>query len=1161
MNLLLPTHRPAARRGSALLLSVVIVVLLTLMGAAYLQVARTDRRTSVDVDTRANTDDPSILRFIARVLAADVPVGPTAAEPEPYDFPWTNAGYPTNDEEKWVVPDRFAPIAVPGPQPDFTSGNNNQFAREPRGGADLQDAKPNTAPAEARIYAESGGGDDPWLASNEPVFAGGVATWPHITNLMGVYLDLDLNALVPDLDGNGHYPAQYLSTADDAAKSGSVGLVLDGATGEMQAEFEAAQLTANKGGLFADADGDGIADSRWTWAPLPADGGRAYVMGVRIVDNSALINVNAWSADSGSASGPEERPRWLWPADLALGQSLAQLNADAVASPGVTTPDLTRNEVLTNPSARGMPGTGRVERYQNWLTTVSSQGGDPSNLNRRFRYVGTLLERNQRTGGTPATGNAGGEDFGDLELRPIPDRLFGARTEELELRWKNGLNRTDDNVTARPPTQLEQLDAGGNRLFRTNRVETAFNDTPYSDPSLQPFFEDEPRKRLTTLSGSGNAGRVNLNTAGRDLIAGVFSAPLSFNGGGGNERAPAVFDHFNFSLIPTGTPEERFNDAKERFGRAVAAVAADYADDDAADGGEVRLTRFENALGMERLPVVSEVYAHARQTATAVVGDPSGGDEVTFAYQDHAVVVEVVNPWPVPTRVKGVTLDVNGAVWGDLADLLGKEVLDGHEIALIRREEAGAGGGAGVGTPPPATAVTTDAPKAPAPDDYPVDAPANGPGPLLRLVVNDSMGNAYAYQLFQVYGFAATSTQVVDAGTVATGDTRYLFTRRAGTANGLNALAVRNADHRGEVVTQPTTTGLPAPDDQNPFVPDTEQATLGSTLGTAAKGVTSPAADVTGGMLDLDTRVGDAPVPPGASPLTPPLTPTEPWTVADTGRIHRAGDVLRMVLVSPIPVGRGFATVADSWVLGHLNAAGNAARMRISDRMIDLADTALVTEAGPADPGDAEAVGFASYWLHRFTTDAETGSSLVPGRLNLNTASERVIAQALPLVDPLAADAVAAAIVSRRENLGATAGRRAGRSGLATVADAIGNAPATSGFLDPAFNNDQLPDFNEAEMLRGATLATAGLGPGSPADDGYTGDREERDRLITYLNQVASTRSDVYTAYVVVRAYPVNDFRVEPLEEYRLLAIFDRSNVTDRNPTARIVAAVKLDDN
>ncbi len=63
----------------------------------------------------------------------------------------------------------------------------------------------------------------------------------------------------------------------------------------MQTDLANQTTYPNRGSRFADADGDGIADSRWTWAPLPSDAGLAYVMAVRIIDNSAMVDLNAWT--------------------------------------------------------------------------------------------------------------------------------------------------------------------------------------------------------------------------------------------------------------------------------------------------------------------------------------------------------------------------------------------------------------------------------------------------------------------------------------------------------------------------------------------------------------------------------------------------------------------------------------------------------------------------------------------------------------------------------------------------------------------------------------------------------------------------------------------------------------------------------------------------
>ena len=49
--------------------------------------------------------------------------------------------------------------------------------------------------------------------------------------------------------------------------------------------------------------------------------------------------------------------------------------------------------------------------------------------------------------------------------------------------------------------------------------------------------------------------------------------------------------------------------------------------------------------------------------------------------------------------------------------------------------------------------------------------------------------------------------------------------------------------------------------------------------------------------------------------------------------------------------------------------------------------------------------------------------------------------------------------------------------------------------------------------------------------------------------EVGTTRSDIFTAYVVIRGYEAADFRKGPVEFKRFIVVFDRSEVqtgTDR---------------
>jgi len=67
--------------------------------------------------------------------------------------------------------------------------------------------------------------------------------------------------------------------------------------------------------------------------------------------------------------------------------------------------------------------------------------------------------------------------------------------------------------------------------------------------------------------------------------------------------------------------------------------------------------------------------------------------------------------------------------------------------------------------------------------------------------------------------------------------------------------------------------------------------------------------------------------------------------------------------------------------------------------------------------------------------------------------------------------------------------------------------------------------------------------------------------LLNWLSQVTATRSDIYTAYILLRAYDNSDFNGGILEEYRLIAVFDRSGISQRTPTARLIGVKVVEVN
>lgn len=64
---------------------------------------------------------------------------------------------------------------------------------------------------------------------------------------------------------------------------------------------------------------------------------------------------------------------------------------------------------------------------------------------------------------------------------------------------------------------------------------------------------------------------------------------------------------------------------------------------------------------------------------------------------------------------------------------------------------------------------------------------------------------------------------------------------------------------------------------------------------------------------------------------------------------------------------------------------------------------------------------------------------------------------------------------------------------------------------------------------------------------------------ITSIVPGIPTRSDIYTAYVVIRVYPAGDSRKGPVESKRLFVVFDRSKITDTSDRVQILGYYEFD--
>src|SRR5690606_9539969 len=131
--------------------------------------------------------------------------------------------------------------------------------------------------------------DDRWLASTAPVLSPvNTYNWLHLTNLTGIWLDLEANNPEEPID-------QRTSVAWRRSD-------MDIRTTYL------ADVTGRDEPLGVDADGDGVFDSRWQWVPVNVRdfGGRKFIMAARIIDLNSMLNVN--TATSLTSTGGQNDP-------------------------------------------------------------------------------------------------------------------------------------------------------------------------------------------------------------------------------------------------------------------------------------------------------------------------------------------------------------------------------------------------------------------------------------------------------------------------------------------------------------------------------------------------------------------------------------------------------------------------------------------------------------------------------------------------------------------------------------------------------------------------------------------------------------------------------------------------------------------------------------
>lgn len=465
------------------------------------------------------------------------PTNPIAGDGFP-DFPYNIAPYETKAWTNW--PDQFGG-ASPWP---FGAGSPGGVILDANGNA-IGDGNP---------YGNPGMGDSRWLRSTEPVRVGidqnadGISDlftfshWQHLSWLPTANNGWRVVADISDIGANvvdnmnealappyavawpyeqwlpGVVPNPIANTADFISRRNqwffdypnvyrSPLLALPNFfrlrdLGRPTDEFKPDTARNVVGRTFTDADGDGFTDSFWFLAPVGADRGVRTLVGVSVVDNSALLNANVatkfsfgYGADPAlGLNAPIDGTAGHTPADLALVTSNAEFDPFFDERNTVGFLDGPINQSSTNPTGGTFPtywtGTPQINLANSVIRFDRERFGD--RVNALGNPINAPMSFLQAIGMRTANGlTDSGVPFAGLPLRdttlPAPlQGSFESQRERLAYFKIAGLDPEKPAFGLTPFDAADEFELralhGNNLPFSLSRFEQALS---YYSPALQ----------------------------------------------------------------------------------------------------------------------------------------------------------------------------------------------------------------------------------------------------------------------------------------------------------------------------------------------------------------------------------------------------------------------------------------------------------------------------------------------------------------------------------------------------------------------------------------------------------------------------------------------------------------------------------------------------
>jgi|GEM_PF-6621026 len=1149
-TLLQPTAiKPASPRhqGSVLVLVIVALVLMVTLAATFLSVARTQRLAD---DAPVNNIDAvmdTVIEKIQEKMVLDLipssgrlfeggPLTDSVNNAEPYDYPWTN----------------------------FNSGNSSENQVT---GLDTL-----TLGGSTTVFANMGDGDDAWLASTAPTRIStrlpstipNTLVWPQITSLTGAFYGT-----------TGGADPRFREIDRNAADSSARVLVT---TDPWNQDVDLITDTD-----LVDADGDGIGDSRWERAPIPLKDGVEYFMAVRVIDLSSMVNLNTATASTSNGSAYSTNT-----ATQGQGRNPTEIDlfryavAHGQADPFTETQDLLELRLNNNGTTYATLPVPAVDRNGYWRAgpirweNYETAGPTPIKLSTQeelyLRYRNGLVPPKVQTG----VGNSG-------HLQTLMPEL---------MEWTN-VGVSD------PGTQTNEnwSDAGYPDIL------TYFGDDNTSSWSNMLNNVLNSRLYLTTQSGAAeflppvtntgipNGGITADFLATRDQMKFPLNdvrfsttATLTDQRDAVNALSIAIRRVYieNTPTLPAG--QTVVNDFADQF----AANIQDYRDEDN------RVTVIQAALtapvsyGLEGLPVITEVYAQREYTASSAVdtgGSGTGPYDVTWTNNgDAGYAIELYNPFKSRILLTDVYIQLAstsgtsvllGGAGTDIASLpgvtaallshnnttygatpadaypsgrLASEYLYPDDRLILYINGGGTSGDVGTLITTASDVISVDI--SAATTTWPDSTDGNTAPETVNIRVLARADNGSIISAPYFVGTSSTMpASFVETGSLTDSSATNLVGLRQrfdlGNAQGLNALTVIPADFQA-TSEEPRTNST-----QNTT---TDQLGIQTKVGGAA-GLAIPYNSGAAGEPQVYFRDNEFNllIHPGELAMVLGLsfdqTTTLPEAVQNSGIGPTTFDNLRINL-DPLTAGLVDSTVS------HLNVPHAVLLMESLSTLSPALDGLDNDGNGAIDSDGAD-------------TDSDgvpnsTAEAFVPGKININTAPLAVLANALPFpADYTSPNNFLHVLVDQIRLERETPSRAvSGEQGIASLNELWFRLNSTSLPATPVqlarntLDTVSLTDSAGNDIPIDVLANTPNPPLPSPRTDGIIDDREEQMLLLNWLQQLTTTRSDVYCAYVLVKGYESGDLS-NLVESGRLLVILDRSNVRTPNDAPRILAKFK----